>query len=110
MGRSRAWLVAAGAVISVTLLSVWADWRFADQPRLPIRFGTDGSIGSTAPRRIALALIPIFAGAGLVSSVVMRSYDRDTGKALRDAVLIGGLMVVGQLVYLYLLVRHVVVG
>lgn len=51
------------------LLSRWADRRFARRARLPMQWSPAG-VNWTAPRRLALILVPALSGAGVIACAV----------------------------------------
>lgn len=63
-------------IIAITLsilaaMSRRANVRFATEDRLPMQWGLDGSVNWTAPRPLALALVPLLAGVSLALTLVL---------------------------------------
>lgn len=98
-------LVAASLIlaylVAATIMGVRAERRLVHRPRLPMQWGLDGRPTWTAPRRLALVIVPALSGSGLFVSAAMLGVRPD-GANVPEAVMAGllGLMaMVGLGVY-----------
>ena len=65
-------VVSSGFVLIITVLAYRAGTRFHSEARLPMQWGLNGAVNWSAPRRLALAFMPILA-AGLLGFVTILS-------------------------------------
>lgn len=63
--------IAFSGIAVLVLLSVSADVRFRDRARLPMQWRLSGEVSWSAPRRLALAFIPLLAALVLLVAVVL---------------------------------------
>ncbi len=103
---ATAWLFAAGALVLVCAIALWADRRFAEVPRIPMQFGLDGTVNWTAPRRLGLAFAPALGAIVLISVLLARGHGGDAQAVVRQVALTGAVLVAAELFHIVLLVRH----
>jgi hypothetical protein len=64
-------IIALMAIAVLIGMSLRANARFRDEPRLPMQWALDGSVNWSAPRRLALALTPALASCVLAAVVAI---------------------------------------
>ena len=90
-------------------LSVRANGRFRQHERLPMQWSLAGTVNWTAPRALALSLIPSL-GTGLLSFIVLlalnvRPRAGQEGMILPVTMLVGAAFVGAQLLHFWLIER-----
>lgn len=63
-------VIAALALLVLTLMSLWANKRFSRQYRIPMQWSFTGSVNWTAPRALALAFTPILSAVVLSAATI----------------------------------------
>lgn len=88
------------ALVMIVLLcaaSIWANRRFRDEDRLPMQWSLSGDVNWTAPRRVALALMPALGALilGGMALAILASGSPRPGQENLEApvVLLGGLII-----------------
>ena len=84
------------AILVMALIALIADKRLPPADQLPMQWGITGEIGWYAPRRVALASLPLLFGAMLLLLTAFGAYWP----------LSGVIFITGQLFYLWLVHRH----
>lgn len=90
-----------------TSLSVWANARFRAHERLPMQWSLTGAVNWTAPRALALTLIPVL-GTGLLGFITLLALNvspraGQEGMVLPTTMVIGAAFVGLQLVHFWLI-------
>ena len=73
----QALMSVAVALVTIALLaamSLRANRRFEMEPRLPMQWGLDGSVNWSAPRRVALAFMPVMAAICLLGITALTAF------------------------------------
>lgn len=102
-------IVSVIVVVALALLARRAEARLPGAARLPMQWGVTGRVTWTAPRRLALAFMPVTAGVlmGFVTILTMTVPPRagQEGLVLPVAVAMGVTLVAAQLFHVWLIAR-----
>lgn len=102
-------IVAAIFVIIVCVLAFRANRRFHDENRLPMQWGFTGEVTWSAPRRLALAFMPMLAvvvlGFFTVMSLNVPPRPGQEGLVFPTLVGTGATLVVVQLLHFWLIAK-----
>ncbi|PSO09712.1 MULTISPECIES: hypothetical protein [unclassified Sphingobium] len=98
-------------VLVICLLAYRADARFQNEARLPMQWGFTGQVNWSAPRRLALAFMPVLAFALLgffaFMSINVPPRAGQEGLVFPILVVMGGSLVGAQLFHFWLIERTI---
>lgn len=104
-------IVSAVFVLVICVLAYRADNRFQNEPRLPMQWSFTGEVNWSAPRRLALAFMPMLAVAllGFFTFMSMNVSPRAGQESLVFPVLVvmGATLVAAQLLHFWLIERTI---
>lgn len=100
-------ILSALCVLTIAGLAVRANRRLRHHDRLPMQWSLGGEVNWTAPRAVALSLIPVLAAGmmGFVTVMTLTVGPRpgQENQVLPVTVLIGAMLVAGQWLHLWLI-------